>query len=65
MDGRDFIKASIGYLKDWRQDGEEVVIENGQRKGKRMVEKIPIPAVVGHFVMNLPATATEFLGMII
>ena len=68
QDGRDFIRASRGYLKEWHDTEKEVIIEKKatghqrKRKGATEKERIPIPRTVDHFVMNLPATATEFLG---
>jgi tRNA (guanine37-N1)-methyltransferase len=68
-DGREFIRHSTERMKEWRNREREVVIPlkgNGHRrkraKSPATADVVPIPALISHFVMNLPATATEFLG---
>jgi len=54
-------------MKEWHDKEMEVVIPGKKGKGKSLPppEVFRIPNVVNHFVMNLPATAIEFLGMAI
>ena len=69
-DGREFIRKSVGRLKDWRNTQKEVETPSKRTYGhghKRKLspqakEVIPVPETISHFVMNLPATAIEFLG---
>ena len=69
-DGREFIRKSVGRLKGWRDIQKEVEIPSKRNYGhghKRKLspqakEVIPVPETISHFVMNLPATAIEFLG---
>ena len=54
-------------MKEWHDNEKEVVIPGKKGRGKRLPpsEVFQIPRIVNHFVMNLPATAIEFLGMAI
>jgi hypothetical protein len=69
-DGRDFIRASARRMKEWHDTRKEVQIpakkwlsdEGSKRKVIAPPDIVPIPETISHFVMNLPATATEFLG---
>ena len=69
-DGRDFIRASTRRMKEWHDIQKEIVIplktsrgHNRKIKVPAADEVIPVPKVISHFVMNLPATAIEFLGV--
>ena len=69
-DGRDFICASTKRMKEWHDSEMEVVLPvkykpgpgGKKRKSPPPKEVIPVPQMISHFVMNLPATAIEFLG---
>jgi tRNA (guanine37-N1)-methyltransferase len=65
-DGRDFIRASRGRMKKWNETQKQVVLPSkAWRSDKRKPvppEVIPVPELINHFVMNLPASAIEFLG---
>ena len=68
-DGRDFILASTKRMKEWHNTVKEIIIQPKASSGYRWKNKsepaanaIPVPALVSHFVMNLPATAIKFLG---
>ena len=57
-------------MKEWHDTQKEIVIPlKTSRRHNRKVkvpaedEVIPVPKVISHFVMNLPATAIEFLGV--
>jgi tRNA (guanine37-N1)-methyltransferase len=69
-DGRDFVRASTRRMKEWHDTQKEVIIPLKTSRGHNRKIKIPptnqvipIPQVISHFVMNLPATAIEFLGI--
>ena len=70
-DGREFIRKSAGRMKDWHDIQQQVKIPAKKTWGhghkKRLSpppsEIIPVPEIISHFVMNLPATAIDFLGM--
>jgi tRNA (guanine37-N1)-methyltransferase len=70
-DGREFIRKSGRRMKDWRDIQKEVETPSKRAFGPayrkktppRVKEVIPVPEIISHFVMNLPATAIEFLGM--
>jgi tRNA (guanine37-N1)-methyltransferase len=53
-------------MKEWHETEKEVEIPvkgwDAKKKGLPRSQVFPIPLVVNHFVMNLPATAIEFLG---
>jgi tRNA (guanine37-N1)-methyltransferase len=73
MDGREFIKASIlelnnpQLMKELETDAFWVEASEAKRKGKKYVKRpnrfydLEKPRVFDHFVMNLPATAIDFL----
>ncbi|KAK4190540.1 putative undecaprenyl pyrophosphate protein [Podospora australis] len=75
-DGLDFIHQAADSVLAAHQNQEKAVVitkkkapqtttEKRQKKKSPPVlieEKIPVPATIGHFVMNLPASAIEFLG---
>ena len=70
-DGRDFIRASARRMKEWHDTEKTVEIPgkkvygHGRKKHKDATsEIIPIPETISHFVMNLPASAIEFLGIV-
>lgn len=71
-DGRDFIRSSVARMKEWHDTDKDIQIQSkkwvtvGSRKQKYPPppELIPIPETISHFLMNLPATAIEFLGKI-
>lgn len=72
-DGRAFIRKSAGRMKDWHEIQQKVEIPakktygHGHKKklSPALSEIIPVPEIISHFVMNLPATAIEFLGTIL
>ena len=53
-------------MKEWSETEKEVEVpiktSNAKKKDMPTSRVLPIPQVVNHFVMNLPATAIEFLG---
>ena len=58
-------------MKKWHDTEKEVEIPSkrahghGRKKyGAAPPDIIPVPEIITHFVMNLPATAIEFLGKI-
>jgi tRNA (guanine37-N1)-methyltransferase len=67
-DGRAFIRSSAKRMKEWHGTEKEVEIplkkgwDAKKKKASPISQVLPIPPVVNHFVMNLPATAIEFLG---
>ena len=65
-DGRAFIRASIKRMKEWHETQEEVEVavksSNVKKKGLQTSRVFAVPPLVNHFVMNLPASAIEFLG---
>ncbi|KAM7222251.1 putative undecaprenyl pyrophosphate protein [Rhypophila decipiens] len=68
-DGRFFIHKAADSVLAASQAGENIVIPAPRPKRKNGVtpltpepKRIPIPPTISHFVMNLPATAIEFLG---
>ena len=67
-DGRAFIRSSARRMKEWHETEKEVEIPlkgwDAKKKGLPRSQVFPIPPVVNHFVMNLPATAIEFLGRV-
>ena len=70
-DGRQFIRESMKKLKDWNEKVGQIEIKpkkniGHRRKKIRLSDPstiIPVPKIISHYVMNLPATAIEFLGM--
>lgn len=69
-DGREFIRASTKRMKEWHDVEKEVVIPSKTshrlrhaKNGATVAQVVSIPQVINHFVMNLPATAIEFLGI--
>jgi tRNA (guanine37-N1)-methyltransferase len=67
-DGRDFIRASVRRMREWHVTEKKVEIPakksygHGRKKYASPVPTmIPIPETISHFVMNLPATAIEFV----
>lgn len=70
-DGRDFIRASTGRMKEWHDSEGKVVIptktSHGHKNKKNApaptAQIVPVPQLISHFVMNLPATAIEFLSI--
>jgi len=65
-DGRDFIRASRGRMKKWNETQKQVILPSKawrsyKRKPPVPPEVIPVPQLINHFVMNLPASAIEFL----
>ena len=64
-DGRKFIRESLRLLREWRQSERQVKIPQKKRRhdGRPLPPKIVcIPRDIDHFIMNLPGSATEFLG---
>ena len=69
-DGRDFIRTSVRRMKNWHDTEKEVVIpsktshrhKQGKYGSASAAQVFSVPQVISHFVMNLPATAIEFLG---
>jgi len=68
-DGRAFIRASTKRMNEWHEKEKEVKVplkaSNAKKEKKTnlpTIRVLPIPRVISHFVMNLPATAIEFLG---
>lgn len=63
-DGRTFIlKAADSVLGASEQSEYAAVVQKGASKGMpTKTIHIPIPPTISHFVMNLPASAIEFLG---
>lgn len=70
-DGRAFIHQAADSVLEASQKGEHAIVtrkakpQPGKRKDIRSAvqhERIPLPPTISHFVMNLPATAIEFLG---
>ena len=64
MDGREFIRKSIELIND---DGIWKKFEKALHFSVRRTDKAPPRPIervkkFDHYVMNLPATATEFLG---
>jgi len=53
-------------MKEWSEKDQEVHIAAKKGRGGKITtpaEVFRIPTLVNHFVMNLPATAIEFLGI--
>jgi hypothetical protein len=59
-------------MKEWHDTQKEVVIPTKASHGHKHKQKskppgfaevVPIPQIINHFVMNLPAIAIEFLGI--
>ncbi|KAK3362101.1 putative undecaprenyl pyrophosphate protein [Lasiosphaeria ovina] len=72
-DGRTFIHQAADSVLAASEKGESITIPAKRPTGSRTAAKnsnnpapkpqlIPIPPTVSHFVMNLPASAIEFLG---
>jgi tRNA (guanine37-N1)-methyltransferase len=69
-DGREFIRKSASRLKEWRDTVKKVEIRArnsfGHRNKKTRLSDSTkvylVPERISHFVMNLPATAIQFLG---
>jgi tRNA (guanine37-N1)-methyltransferase len=66
-DGRAFIRASTKRMREWHDTEKEVEVplkvwDAKKKKGLPTSHVFTIPPVVNHFVMNLPASAIEFLG---
>lgn len=65
-DGRQFIRDSVHELIEFsKKKTIEVPIKNNSRSREKIskFERITIPEVFQHFIMNLPATSVEFLGI--
>ncbi|KAF3769071.1 hypothetical protein M406DRAFT_249769 [Cryphonectria parasitica EP155] len=67
-DGRVFIHEAVDSVLAANSAGETVTIPSKQKVSRSNPDAqrppptvIPLPATVSHFVMNLPASATEFL----
>ncbi|KAH6648493.1 Met-10+ like-protein-domain-containing protein [Truncatella angustata] len=66
-DGRTFIHKAADSVYEASQAGEHVIVQKKVRrseakdKGPPPTEKIPVPATISHFVMNLPASAYTFV----
>lgn len=63
-DARDFIRSSLKKLQDLRDAKPEIKLPSKKRKRSEKAPEyttIPVPAYFSHYVMNLPATAIEFL----
>ncbi|KAK3362762.1 Met-10+ like-protein-domain-containing protein [Lasiosphaeria hispida] len=65
-DGRTFIQQAADSVLAASQNGEYAVISQKRpaRGAKRNQEPkhVPVPPAISHFVMNLPASAIEFVG---
>jgi len=69
-DGREFIRQSAMRMKEWHDTQKQIelpskktnVHKNKKRRSPPPKEVVPVPSLISHFVMNLPATAIEFLG---
>lgn len=64
-DGKDFIRSSTKRMKEWHDSEKDVILPSKRTNSKKFLpeERVPIPRVITHFVMNLPATALDFLGI--
>lgn len=66
MDGRNFIEQSARIVYEASKRGEAAVIQPKISRTKAKEQpppeptRIPLPPVISHFVMNLPASALEF-----
>lgn len=65
-DGRAFIHQAADAVLAASRSGEHAVVTYKANKDKTKQPpketRIPIPPTISHFVMNLPASAIEFLG---
>ncbi|KAK3496653.1 Met-10+ like-protein-domain-containing protein [Neurospora hispaniola] len=66
-DGRTFIHHAADSILEAHKNGEHVLIapkppSRAKKAPKPEPKRIDIPPIISHFVMNLPATAIEFLG---
>jgi len=65
-DGRVFVHKAADSVLSASQNGEFAVVPAPRPKSKSLPpvepKRVPIPPTISHFVMNLPATAIEFLG---
>lgn len=74
LDGREFIRQSPRFLMEWKNKvGSIDLAKNIKRRrlppeSKKLhlredvVEAVPIPNFISHYVMNLPGTSLEFLN---
>lgn len=72
-DGRTFIHHAADAVLEASQRGEHAVIAQKAKKpapqdaalnapGRGRPRRLPVPPTISHFVMNLPASAIDFLG---
>lgn len=68
LDGHDFIRAAADLVREASQGGDSAIVPpptKGSRRGRseadRQPKRIPMPPTISHFVMNLPASALDFL----
>ncbi|KXX76995.1 hypothetical protein MMYC01_206983 [Madurella mycetomatis] len=69
-DGRQFIHQAADAVLAASQNGEHALVtpkdksrpQPGSKPTPPKQSRIPIPPTISHFVMNLPASAIEFLG---
>ena len=71
-DGRTFIHKAADLVVEASNKGECAVIPAKKRPSRKADKnkvapepeptRIPVPSTISHFVMNLPATAIEFVG---
>ncbi|CRK46209.1 hypothetical protein BN1723_006940 [Verticillium longisporum] len=67
QDGRAFIHASARLVREAAARGDEVVLHPKTSRNRSPGDtipaptRIPLPATISHFVMNLPASATTFV----
>ncbi|KAK5987583.1 tRNA (guanine(37)-N1)-methyltransferase [Cladobotryum mycophilum] len=67
-DGHEFIKAAADMVLEASKRGDHAVVQPQKQKVSRSHPgprpepiRVPVPPTVSHFVMNLPASAIEFL----
>ena len=65
-DGKTFIHRAADTVLAASEAGEHAIIQpktsrTNKGKAKPEVRRVPVPATVAHFVMNLPASAITFL----
>ncbi|KAK2592320.1 tRNA(m(1)G37)methyltransferase [Conoideocrella luteorostrata] len=67
QDGHDFIKQAADLVLEASQRGEFAIVKPAKVSRSTPPEKrpepvrVPVPPIVSHYVMNLPASALEFL----